>query len=47
MLAAVRKDGRPADGFVTTIERCGRILAKHFPPGALKPDELPNKLLEI
>jgi putative membrane protein len=41
------KDGRPADGFVAAIERCGAILAEHFPPGALKRDELPDKLVEI
>jgi putative membrane protein len=41
------KAGRPADGFVGAIEQCGAVLARHFPPGALKRDELPNKLLEI
>jgi putative membrane protein len=39
--------GRPADGFVAAIEQCGAVLAKHFPPGAFKRDELPDKLLEI
>ncbi len=41
------RDGRPGDGFVAAIERCGAVLAEHFPPGALKRDELPDKLLEI
>ena len=41
------KEGRPADGFVTAIEKCGGVLAVHFPPGALRRDELPEKLLEI
>jgi putative membrane protein len=41
------KDGRPADGFVAAIEQSGAVLAKHFPPGALKRDELPDKILEI
>ena len=41
------KDGRAADGFVVAIERCGTILAEHFPPGTLKRDELPDKLVEI
>jgi putative membrane protein len=45
-VAAV-KEGRPGDGFVAAIERCGAVLAEHFPPGALKRDELPDKLLEI
>ena len=31
-------------GFVSAIERCGAILAEHFPPGALKRDELPDRL---
>lgn len=41
------KDGRSGDGFVAAIEQCGAVLAAHFPPGALKRDELPDKLLEI
>jgi putative membrane protein len=46
-LTAAIKAGRPADGFVAAIEQCGAVLAMHFPPGALQPDELPDKLLEI
>ena len=46
LISAV-KDGRPADGFVAAIERCGAVLAEHFPPGALKRDELPDKLVEL
>jgi putative membrane protein len=46
-LTAAIKAGRPADGFVAAIEQCGAVLAAHFPPGALQPDELPDKLLEI
>ena len=46
-LVSAVKDGRPADGFVAAIERCGAILAEHFPPGTLKHDELPDKLLEL
>jgi putative membrane protein len=46
-LTAAIKAGRPADGFVAAIERCGAVLATHFPPGAFKRDELPDKLLEI
>lgn len=38
---------RAADGFVAAIERCGAVLAQHFPPGALNRNELPNKLIEI
>ncbi len=47
VLVAAVKEGRPGDGFVAAIERCGAVLAEHFPPGALKRDELPDKLLEI
>ena len=46
-LIAGVKQGRPADGFVAAIGRCGAVLAEHFPPGALNRDELPNKLVEI
>jgi putative membrane protein len=46
-LPAAIKAGRPADGFVAAIERCGAVLAAHFPPGALQRDDLPDKLLEI
>ena len=47
VLVVAIKAGRPADGFVAAIERCGAVLAVHFPPGALKRDELLDKLLEI
>lgn len=46
-LVSAIKAGRPADGFVAAIERCGAVLATHFPPGTLKRDELPNRLLEV
>jgi putative membrane protein len=41
------KAGQPGDGFVAAIGQCGAVLAQHFPPSALKRDELPNKLIEI
>ncbi len=44
MIAAI-KAGRPADGFVAAVEQCGELLARHFPPGAINQDELPNKLV--
>ena len=46
-LIAEIKAGRPAQGFIAAIEKCGAVLAQHFPPGALKRDELPDKLVEI
>src|SRR5919201_6765443 len=45
-LIAAIKQGRAGDGFVAAIEQCGRVLAEHFPPGALRRDELPNRLVE-
>jgi putative membrane protein len=39
--------GRAADGFVGAVERCGNVLAQHFPPGALNRNELPDRLIEI
>ena len=44
LIAAIRAD-RPADGFVAAIEKCTAVLAQHFPPGAIKRDELPNRLV--
>jgi putative membrane protein len=44
MISAI-KDGRPGDGFVAAIERCGAVLAEHFPPGTINRDELQNKLV--
>ena len=46
-LTSAVKAGRPADGFVAAIERCGAVLATHFPPGSLNREELPDKLVEI
>jgi putative membrane protein len=44
MVAAI-KDGRAGDGFVAAIERCGTVLAEHFPPAAVNRNELPNRLV--
>jgi putative membrane protein len=46
-LVTAIKAGRPADGFVAAIERCGAVLTAHFPPGTLERAELADKLLEI
>jgi len=49
-LTASIRDGRIADGFVAAIAQCGAVLAEHFPlpaGGAVNPDELPDKLVEI
>ncbi len=39
--------GRPVDGFIACIDRCGAVLATHFPPGQINPDEHPNHLIEL
>lgn len=41
------KHGRPADGLLAAVERCGTVLAEHFPPGTINRDELPNKVVEM
>jgi putative membrane protein len=41
------RDGRIADGYVEAIDRCGRVLAAHFPRGAADRNELPNRLYLI
>lgn len=41
------KDGRIGDGLVAAVERCGAVLAEHFPPGAINRDEVPNKVVEM
>jgi putative membrane protein len=45
-IAAIR-DGHPGDGLLAAVERCGAVLAAHFPPGAIDRDELPNKVVEM
>jgi putative membrane protein len=37
--------GKTADGLVTAIEKCGQILARHFPPTAENPNELKDHLI--
>jgi putative membrane protein len=44
MIAAI-KDGRAGDGFVVAVERCGAVLAEHFPPRPINRNELPNRLV--
>jgi putative membrane protein len=48
LIEGIKKD-RPAEGFVTAIEKCGAVLAEHFPlsAGVKNPDQLPNRLVEI
>lgn len=46
-LTAHLAENRPADGFIEAIERCGALLAKHFPPGTHDPNALPNHLIVL
>ena len=39
--------GQRVEGFVAAVERCGDILAEHFPPEPLGEDELPNHLIVL
>ena len=41
------KHGHPADGLIAAVERCGTVLAEHFPPGTINRDELPSKVVEM
>ena len=39
--------GTTTEGFIRAVERCGKILAKHFPPGKVDHNELPNHLIVL
>jgi putative membrane protein len=41
------REGRIADGFVEAIERCGAVLATHFPAKADERSELPDRIYLI
>jgi putative membrane protein len=41
------REGRIADGFVVAIERCGDVLATHFPAKADERSELPDRIYLI
>jgi putative membrane protein len=45
ILTAGLKSGRACDAFCKAIERCGELLAEHFPRQADDKDELPNRLV--
>lgn len=40
-------DGRATDGFVSAIETAGGHLARHFPPGSVDHNELPDHLIVL
>jgi len=39
--------GSATEGFIRAIERCGKILVKHFPPGRVDKNELANHLIVL
>jgi putative membrane protein len=43
IIQAVARD----DGLITAVEACGKLLAKHFPPGRYDANELPNHLIVL
>ena len=45
IITAGIKSGQACDAFCKAIERCGDILATHFPRQADDKDELPNRLV--
>ena len=40
-------ESRAVDGFIHAIETTGQHLAKHFPPGNVDPNELPDHLIVL
>lgn len=46
-LTAAMRRGAPAEGFEIAVAQVGAVLAEHFPPRPLNPDELPNRLVEM
>lgn len=46
-LIAGARDGDIAGGFERAIALAGAVLGEHFPPGALNPNELTDRLVEI
>jgi putative membrane protein len=41
------RSGNLTDALVHAVERCGHELAKHFPPGAENPNELPDHFIVL
>ena len=46
-LTAHMRDGRIADGFITAIDRCGTVLAAHFPATGPARSALPDRIYLI
>jgi putative membrane protein len=41
------REERIAEGFVIAVEKCGKVLAEHFPPESDDKDELPDRIYLI
>ena len=41
------KEGRPGEGMALAVEKIGAVLAEHLPPDSSKPNELPDRLIEL
>jgi putative membrane protein len=39
--------GQIGEALVAAVERCGKVLAEHFPPGTADPNELPDHLIVL
>lgn len=46
-LAKGLKNGDPAGGFEVAIDLCGGVLAEHFPPRPVNPNEIKDRLVMI
>jgi putative membrane protein len=46
-LISAIKEKRAADGLLAAIERCGAVLAQHFPAKPGDKNEIPDKVVEI
>jgi putative membrane protein len=46
-IVAHMRDGRIADGFIAAIEKCGNVLATHFPGNEADRNELPGRIYLI
>ncbi len=44
-LAEGIRRGQTKEGFVSAVEKCGELLAEHFPAGEENPNELPDGLV--
>jgi putative membrane protein len=41
------RDGRIADGFIMGVDRCGAVLATHFPSAGRERSEIPDRIYLI